>query len=40
VQAHLQAGADHVCLQVIGPGGMAAELDYDRDQWRKLAALL
>lgn len=40
VQEHLQAGADHVCLQVIGPGGMAAELDYDSAAWRKLAALL
>jgi probable F420-dependent oxidoreductase len=40
VQAHLQAGADHVCLQVIGPGGMAADLDYDQAAWRKLAALL
>jgi probable F420-dependent oxidoreductase len=40
VQEHLQAGADHVCLQVIGPGGMAAELDYDQAAWRKLATLL
>jgi probable F420-dependent oxidoreductase len=40
MREHLQAGADHVCLQVIGPGGMAAELDYDRVAWRKLAALL
>jgi probable F420-dependent oxidoreductase len=40
VQEHLQAGADHVCLQVIGPGGLAAELDYDSAAWRKLAALL
>jgi probable F420-dependent oxidoreductase len=40
VQEHLQAGADHVCLQVIGPGGMTPDLDYDQAAWRKLAALL
>ena len=40
VQAHLQAGADHVCLQVIGPGGMTPDLDYDQAAWRKLTALL
>ena len=40
VQEHLQAGADHVCLQVIGPGGLMGELDYDQLAWRKLAALL
>jgi probable F420-dependent oxidoreductase len=40
VQEHLQAGADHVCLQVIGPGGMTPDLDYDQAVWRKLAALL
>jgi len=40
VQEHLQAGADHVCLQVIGPGGLMGDLDYDLAAWRKLAALL
>jgi probable F420-dependent oxidoreductase len=40
VQEHLQAGADHVCLQVIGPSGFIGDLDYDRGAWRELAALL
>jgi probable F420-dependent oxidoreductase len=40
VQEHVDAGADHVCLQVIGPGGMHSELAYDQAVWRQLAALL
>jgi len=40
VQEHLDAGADHVCLQVLGPSGMAPDLNYDQAAWRKLAALL
>jgi probable F420-dependent oxidoreductase len=40
VQEHLQAGADHVCLQVIGPGGLMGDLDYNQMAWRRLAVLL
>ena len=32
VQAHLDAGADHVCLQVIAPGYAPGV-----EQWRRLA---
>jgi len=34
VDAHLAAGADHVCLQVVSPEPLP------RDAWRRLAALL
>lgn len=34
------AGADHVCVQVIGPGGMRADLGHDREVWKELAKLL
>lgn len=34
VRAHHDAGADHVCLHVLGGGGMP------RRQWRELAALI
>ncbi|MET0627308.1 MAG: LLM class F420-dependent oxidoreductase [Acidimicrobiia bacterium] len=39
VQAHLDAGADHVCIQVVtgAPGGMTA---MPREQWRALAPAL
>ena len=37
---HFAAGADHVCLQVIGPGGMMPDLDHDREVWKELAKLL
>lgn len=37
---HFAAGADHVCLQVIGPGGMRPDLDHDRAAWKELAKLL
>jgi probable F420-dependent oxidoreductase len=40
LEEHFAAGADHVCLQVIGPGGVAAEIAYDRPVWRQLAVLL
>ncbi len=39
VNAHLAAGADHVCLQVIGGGG-APEVGVMRPAWRELAAAL
>ncbi len=32
VQEHRQAGADHVCLQVLSEAGM-----FPRDEWRRLA---
>jgi probable F420-dependent oxidoreductase len=37
---HFAAGADHVCLQVIGPNGMVPDVGYDREVWRELAKLL
>jgi probable F420-dependent oxidoreductase len=37
VNAHLAAGADHVCMQVIGTGGTAAGA---RPAWRELAKVL
>ncbi|MCJ2186609.1 TIGR03620 family F420-dependent LLM class oxidoreductase [Novosphingobium beihaiensis] len=39
VQAHLDAGADHVCLQVIG-GQSGAGFDALRPLWRRLAEAL
>ncbi len=36
VNAHLAAGADHVCVQVVSPGG----LDGARAAWRELAGVL
>jgi probable F420-dependent oxidoreductase len=38
VDAHIAAGADHVCLQVIHPGGM--DVAGARPIWRELAAAL
>jgi len=35
VAAHREAGADHVCLQVVGPGDQGLPLD----DWRRLAAV-
>lgn len=40
VKEHLAAGADHVCLQVIGPGGMGVHMDYDREMWSRLASVI
>jgi hypothetical protein len=39
VRAHLDAGADHVCVKVVrgAPGGDATDL---LDEWRALAAAL
>jgi probable F420-dependent oxidoreductase len=39
-EEHFAAGADHVCLQVIGPGGMGADIAYDSKVWAKLSPLL
>lgn len=39
VAEHFAGGADHVCLQVIGPGGMGVDIAHDRAVWRKLAAI-
>jgi probable F420-dependent oxidoreductase len=36
VQEHLDAGADHVCLQVLGPDAMTAPVD----DWRALSAVV
>jgi probable F420-dependent oxidoreductase len=40
VDAHLAAGADHVCMQVISAAGMRAPLADHVEPWRQLAALL
>jgi probable F420-dependent oxidoreductase len=37
---HFAAGADHVCVQVIGAGGMRPDNARDRAVWRELARLL
>jgi probable F420-dependent oxidoreductase len=37
---HFAAGADHVCLQVVGPGGMRPDIGFDREAWQELAKLL
>lgn len=37
---HFAAGADHVCVQVIGPGGMRPDIAHDRIVWKELAKLL
>jgi probable F420-dependent oxidoreductase len=37
VQDHFDAGADHVCVQVVSTGGMAA---FPSDEWRALAPAL
>lgn len=37
---YFAAGADHVCLQAIGPGGMMPDVEADRAAWRELATLL
>jgi probable F420-dependent oxidoreductase len=39
VQAHLDAGADHVCLQVI-TGAMGGDFAPERAAWKELAKLL
>jgi probable F420-dependent oxidoreductase len=39
VDEHIAAGADHVCLQVISPGGMKAPLSDHLGAFRELAAL-
>lgn len=40
VDEYLDAGADHVCLQAIGAGGMMADIDDNLADWRELAKLL
>lgn len=40
VEQHRVAGANHVCLQVVSPGGMASDLGQERTVWRELARLL
>lgn len=37
---YFAAGADHVCIQVLGPGGMIPDIARDLGDWRKLAGLL
>jgi probable F420-dependent oxidoreductase len=37
---HFAGGADHVCVQVIGEGGMRPDNARDRAVWRELATLL
>jgi probable F420-dependent oxidoreductase len=40
VQAHLDAGADHVCIQVVKGSPMTAQLEATQEVWRKLAPAL
>ncbi|MBW8784156.1 MAG: TIGR03620 family F420-dependent LLM class oxidoreductase [Novosphingobium sp.] len=40
VDEHFAGGADHVCLQVIGAGGLRPDIEQDRQAWRKLAGLM
>ncbi|RYE60720.1 MAG: TIGR03620 family F420-dependent LLM class oxidoreductase [Hyphomicrobiales bacterium] len=40
IDEYHDAGANHVCLQAIGPAGMIADLDHDLSDWRMLAKLL
>jgi probable F420-dependent oxidoreductase len=40
VDEYVAAGADHVCLQAISPGGFATDLAKNRADWRELAKLL
>lgn len=40
LEEHFAAGADHVCIQVIGEGGMRPDNARDRAVWRELARLL
>ena len=40
VRADLDAGADHVCMQVITAGGMMAPIAEHLPVWRELAKLL
>jgi probable F420-dependent oxidoreductase len=40
VQAHLDAGADHVCLQVLQGGMGEGDIATERAAWRELAGLL
>jgi probable F420-dependent oxidoreductase len=39
VAEHLAAGADHVCLQTIRPGGRERDIVMERAGWRELALL-
>jgi probable F420-dependent oxidoreductase len=40
VDEYFDAGADHVCIQAIGAGGMATPIDDNLKDWRELAKLL
>jgi probable F420-dependent oxidoreductase len=40
VDEYLAAGADHVCIQTIGAGGMMTPIDENLRDWRELAKLL
>ena len=40
LDAYFTAGADHVCLQPIGPNGMVPDIERDRIAWRELATLI
>ena len=40
VQQHLDAGADSVCIQVIGDGPLGGMSDFHRQAWRDLAPAL
>lgn len=40
IQAHLDAGADHVCIQVVNGSPMTTQLEATQEVWRKLAPAL
>lgn len=40
VRRHLDAGADHVCLQVLAPGGRWSDHALPLEDWRRLGAAL
>ena len=40
LEEYFAAGADHVCIQALGPGGQPADLERDREDWRRLATLI
>jgi probable F420-dependent oxidoreductase len=40
VREHLGAGADSVCIQVLGDGEHGGMVDLRRDEWRRLAPAL
>jgi hypothetical protein len=40
VREHFDAGADSICIQVIGAGDHGGMIDLRREEWRRLAPVL